>query len=117
MFLGLRTLVYHAPDLVAARAFYVKLTGQEPYFEAPYYIGFDINGFELGLDPDVDHIKVGNNQVAYWKVANIAQALEWSLQCGALLEQPATQVGEGTLVAQVIDPWGNYIGLIEEETH
>lgn len=114
MLLGLRTQIYHAPDLEAAKAFYSKLTGLEPYFEAPFYIGFDINGCELGLDPDVENIAVGNNQVSYWRVHDINKALDFALEVGATIDQPINSVGENLWVAIVLDPWQNRIGLIQE---
>ena len=69
MFLGLRTVIYHAPDLDAAKKWYATAFRTKPYFDEPFYVGFEIGGFELGLDPDVSGRAVGNNAVAYWGVA------------------------------------------------
>jgi predicted enzyme related to lactoylglutathione lyase len=74
MLLGLRTVIYHAPDLAKAKAWYSAVFGIAPYFDEPFYVGFEIGGFELGLDPDVDGVSVGNNAVAYWGVSDIEQA-------------------------------------------
>ena len=52
MFLGLRTVIYPAPDLAASKAWYTALLGVEPYFDEPFYVGFDVGGYELGLHPD-----------------------------------------------------------------
>ena len=52
MFKKLRTVIYTAKNLPAAREWYIKATGQQPYFDQSFYVGFDINGFELGLDPN-----------------------------------------------------------------
>jgi predicted enzyme related to lactoylglutathione lyase len=113
MLKGLRTIIYHTPDLEGAKAFYAQLTGSQPYFDEPYYVGYNINGFELGLDPDGTNVTKGNNQVVYWKVDAIAPVLEKAIGLGATLVQDATNVGEGTFVAQLADPWGNVIGLID----
>ncbi len=51
MFKKLRTVIYTTKDLPATREWYIKATGQQPYFDQPFYAGFDINGFELGPDP------------------------------------------------------------------
>src|SRR5262245_34316225 len=51
-FLGLRTAIYHGPDLAKGKAWYSKVLGIEPYFDQPFYVGFNIGGYELGLDPD-----------------------------------------------------------------
>ncbi len=50
MFLSLRTIIYAAPDLAATKAWYADLFGIQPCYEEPY-VGFDVNGYELGLDP------------------------------------------------------------------
>ena len=36
-------------DLDAAKAWYAKVLGVRPYFDTPYYVGFNVGGFELGL--------------------------------------------------------------------
>jgi catechol 2,3-dioxygenase-like lactoylglutathione lyase family enzyme len=62
MFLGLRTVIYHAPDLAKAKAWYSTAFGAAPYFDEPFYVGFEIGGFELGLNPDVRNVKVGTTE-------------------------------------------------------
>jgi len=52
MILGLRTVIYPAPDLAAAKRWYSDLLGAAPYFDEPFYVGFSVGGFELGLVPD-----------------------------------------------------------------
>ena len=52
MILGLRTVIYHVPDLPGAKSWYARAFGIAPYFDKPYYVGFNVGGFELGLDPD-----------------------------------------------------------------
>ena len=113
MFLGLRTVIYHAPDLDQAKAWYSNAFGITPYFEQPFYVGFSVGGYELGLDPNGDHVNVGNNAVAYWGVSNIDDACAHMLQAGATSRQSPTDVGDGIKVASVVDPFGNVIGLIQ----
>lgn len=113
MFLGLRTVIYHAPDLPKTKAWYAAAFGVAPYFDEPFYVGFDIGGFELGLDPDVSRVNVGNNAVAYWGVADIEAAYRHLVDRGAIPRQPAKDVGGDIRVATVADPFGNVIGLIQ----
>ena len=113
MFKKLRTVVYHVPNIEEARNWYTQITGIEPYFNEPFYVGFDINGCELGLDPDLTGITPGNTSTAYWAVEAIEQKWEQLLAAGATPAQPVTEVGGGIKVATVNDPWGNSIGLIE----
>jgi predicted enzyme related to lactoylglutathione lyase len=113
MLLGLRTVIYHAPDLTAAKAWYAAAFGVTPYFDEPFYVGFEIGGFELGLDPDAGGINVGNNAVAYWGVADIDSAYGRLIDCGAEPREAVKEVGGDIKVATVADPFGNVIGLIQ----
>ena len=112
MFKKLRTVIYHVNDLTAAKEWYIKITGIQPYFDQPFYVGFDINGFELGLDPDNKNTKEGNNSVAYWAVDDIEEAVKKLSLNGATIESPVQNVGGEIQVATVKDPFGNYIGVI-----
>src|ERR1044071_8468498 len=66
MFQGLRTVIYHVDNLEDAKSWYAKALGVEPYFDQPFYVGFNIGGYELGLDPDMSGVSKGNNEIAYW---------------------------------------------------
>ena len=114
MFKKLRTAVYHVEDLTQAKEWYTKITGIEPYFDQPFYVGFDINGFELGLDPDMTNLSRSNQAIAYWAVDQIEDRVNELLEAGASLAEPVKEVGGGIKVASVCDPFGNIIGLIEE---
>jgi predicted enzyme related to lactoylglutathione lyase len=113
MFLGLRTVIFRVPDLAKAKAWYAAAFGVAPYFDEPYYVGFQIGGFELGLDPDVTGMTVGNNVVTYWGVDEIDQAHRHLLDRGAQPRDAVKDVGGGIKVASVSDPFGNVIGLIQ----
>jgi predicted enzyme related to lactoylglutathione lyase len=113
MFLGLRTVIYHAPDLAKAKAWYTAAFGVAPYFDEPFYVGFDIGGFELGLHPDGADVTIGNNAVAYWGVPDIAKAHAHLLDRGAEPREAVQDVGGDIKVASVADPFGNVIGLIQ----
>ena len=113
MFNKLRTIVYHVSDLERAKQWYKNITGIDPYFDEPFYVGFDINGCELGLDPDMTGITPGNQSVAYWAVDDISSAVERLSGNDAVVSMPVTDVGDGIKVATVKDPFGNFIGLIE----
>lgn len=108
----LRTVIYHVNDLAKAKEWYAALTGIQPYFDEPFYVGFDINGFELGLDPDMTNVKEGNHSTAYWAVEDIQAAVEKAIGLKAKLVSPITNVGGTIEVAVVEDPFGNSVGLI-----
>jgi predicted enzyme related to lactoylglutathione lyase len=113
-FLGLRTAKYSARDLGAARAWYVKVLGIEPYFDQPFYVGFNVGGYELGLVPD-DSAAAARPEagVAYWGVEDAEQAYARLLSLGAVAFEPVTDVGDGIKVGAVRDPFGNILGVIE----
>ena len=113
MFKKLRTVIYKVPDLEAAKAWYIGITGVQPYFDQPFYVGFDINSCELGLDPDMKDAVPGNQTVAYWAVDSVATALEKLSAANGTIVQGRTNVGDEIHVAIVKDPFGNHIGLIE----
>ena len=112
--LGLATVIYQVPDLAHAKAWYAQAFAQQPYFDQPFYVGFSIGGYELGLHPDLAEGQPGpGGSVAYWRVGNIEAALEHFVMVGATLVASPTEGGEGIKVARVADPFGNVIGLIE----
>lgn len=111
---GLRTVIYHAPDLAKTKAWYSKVLGIEPYFDQPFYVGFNVAGYELGLDPDASSTPGGNGgAVAYWGVANAETAFRRLIELGATERSAVQEVGEGIRVATVLDPFGNIFGIIE----
>jgi predicted enzyme related to lactoylglutathione lyase len=113
-FLGLRTVIYHAPDLAKARSWYSGVLGIEPYFDQPFYVGYNVGGYELGLDPDASSGPVGNQgSVAYWGVADAQAAFDRLISLGARERSAVQEVGERIRVATVFDPFGNVFGIIE----
>jgi predicted enzyme related to lactoylglutathione lyase len=113
MFKKLRTVIYYVSDVEKAKAWYTDLTGNKPYFDEPFYVGFDFNGCELGLHPIDETVTKGNQTVAHWSVDNIDQCVELLVEKGATILSGVTDVGGGIKAATVIDPWGNAVGLIE----
>ncbi len=105
--LGLRTIIYPAPDLDAAKAAFTAALGVGPYFDQPFYVGFDVGGYELGLDPSADP---AGGVVAFWGVADIDSAV--TTVGGAVVDAPH-EVGDGIKVATVELTGGFRLGLIE----
>ena len=114
MIKGLATVIYHVRDLDRAKAFYSAAFQQPPYFDQPFYVGFSIGGYELGLDPDPGGTPPGpGGTVAYWRVDRMDDAVRHFVSAGATVAKPAQDVGEQIKVAAVADPFGNVLGLIE----
>ena len=110
--LGLRTCIFRVGHrLDEARAWYTKVLGFGPYFDEPFYVGFNVGGFELGLLPDATPGTTGPQPL--WGVADANAALERLLALGAQPLEAVAEVGGGIKVAAVVDPFGNRLGLIE----
>ncbi len=104
--LGLRTVIYRATDLAKTKAWYTDLVGQPPYFDEPFYVGYNVGGYELGLLPD------GEGVGSYWGVTDIESEVARMVKLGATIKDPVTDVGDGIKTATITDPFGNDIGLI-----
>ncbi len=114
MFLGLRTVLYHVKDIEQAKQWYSNILGIKPYFDQPFYVGFNVGGYELGLDPDPSGTSgKGTSVVAYWGVKNAEEALKELTNRGAKKHTDIQDVGEGIKVASILDPFGNVFGIIE----
>jgi predicted enzyme related to lactoylglutathione lyase len=111
MIQGLRTAIYPVNDLAKAKAWYAQVLEIAPYFDQPFYVGFAVGGFELGLIPDGQPGPGG--AVAYWGVDNAADAVKRLKKLGATIQEPLREVGGGIKVATVGDLFGNSFGVIE----
>ncbi len=108
-FLGLRTVIYPAPDLKAAKKWWTSVLNVEPYFDQPFYVGYSVGGYELALDPDGDP-EIG--PVTYWGVEDVEAGEQALLAAGATSHSGVEEVGGDITVAVVRTPDGNLVGLI-----
>ncbi len=113
MLQGLRTVVYHVADLAEAKRWYMQVLGLPPYFDEPFYVGFNVGGYELGLNPDLSNTAADGQSFAYWGVKDATAALARLLELGAEPHGEIQDVGDGVCLATVRDPWGNILGVIE----
>ncbi len=115
MFEGLRTVIYHVSDMNEAKTWYAGLLGKAPYFDEPLYIGFNVGGFELGLQPieERDTAPKSVGVVTYWGVPDANAAMARLLEAGATEHEGVQDVGDGIMVGSVIDPFGNVVGIIQ----
>ena len=106
---GLRTVIYPSPDLDAAKAWWSGFLGIEPYFDEPFYVGYEVGGYELGLLPNGDP---ADGALTYWGVDDVGAAVAAAIADGATVHVPASEVGEGIVTATVRTPQGAILGLI-----
>ena len=85
----------------------------EPYFDEPFYVGFNIGGYELGLLPEENPTTDKTDTVlSYWGVEKIEEEYKRLLSLGATEHEVPKNVGGELMVATVKDPWGNLVGII-----
>jgi uncharacterized protein YndB with AHSA1/START domain/predicted enzyme related to lactoylglutathione lyase len=114
MLQGLRTVVFVVDDLERAKRWYAELLGKAPYFDQPFYVGFDVGGYELGMTPSEGGEQPGaGGASAYWAVDDVDAALARAVELGATARQAAQDVGGGIVVGAVTDPFGNVLGVIK----
>jgi predicted enzyme related to lactoylglutathione lyase len=114
VFEGLRTVIYHVRDLSGAKEWYSTVLDVRPYFDEPFYVGFDVGGFELGLQPEEPGgSRASTGVVAYWGVEDADVAFERLLEFGATKDSGVQDVGGDIRVATVLDPYGNVLGVVE----
>jgi predicted enzyme related to lactoylglutathione lyase len=112
MIKGLRTVVYRVRDVAEAKAWYGETFGIRPYFDEPFYVGFNVGGFELGMVPDPERRPPGGVS-AYWGVDDVDAAVTRLVERGAAVHEKISDVGGGIRIGSVLDPFGNILGVIE----
>jgi lactoylglutathione lyase len=113
-FLGLRTSIYKVNDIAKAKAWYSQVLGVQPYFDEVFYVGFNVAGYELGLQPEEKTAEPKADSVlTYWGVKNVHDAFKNLLSAGATAHEEPADVGGNIVVATVKDPWGNVFGIID----
>lgn len=111
--LGLRTLIFDVGDLAGAKAFYEKVLGKPPYFDQPFYVGFDVAGYELGLRPADGALGPGlGGATGYLGVHDVEAEVARVVALGASIREAPSEVGDGIITAVLTDPFGNQLGLI-----
>ena len=102
------TVLLPATDLAASRELYQALLGAEPTADTPYYVGFDVDGQQIGLVPGATvvrpHLHVPDMEAAVQRITAAG---------GSVVDEPH-EVGGGRPVAAVRDMAGAEIGLIAD---
>jgi hypothetical protein len=106
---GLRTVIYPSPDLGAAKAWWTQLLGIDPYFDQPFYVGYSLSGYELGLLPDANP---ADGAITYWGTDDVAAAVDAAMSLGASPHAPVSDVGGGIITGSVTNPMGMIVGFI-----
>ena len=110
---GIKTVLHPVSDLEKSKVVYTALLGIEPQADAPYYVGYEFAGQQIGLVPGGGPGAM-TLPIAYWHVADIEAKLAEVTAAGAAVKEAPRNVGGGRLVATFTDPDGNVLGLIQD---
>jgi predicted enzyme related to lactoylglutathione lyase len=110
---GIKTVLHPVTDLERAKPVYAALLGVAPQSDAPYYVGFEAAGQQIGLVPGGGP-EAMTSPVAYWHVPDIEAKLAEVTAAGATVKESPRDVGGGRLVATFTDPDGNVLGLLQD---
>lgn len=102
------SLVIPVTDLEAAKAVYGTALGVEPHTDTPYYVGYNVDGFEVALAPKQD---ADATTVAYVDHPDMAEAVSALTGAGATVIQEPTQVAPEAFIAVLADGDGNRFGI------
>jgi uncharacterized protein YndB with AHSA1/START domain/predicted enzyme related to lactoylglutathione lyase len=106
---GLRTAQIRLDDVGPARDWYSRLFEIGPYFDEPFYVGFEIAGYEFGIFPD----EGGRDEPLFlWATEDPTTYIERAVELGATVGMEPQNTGDGIVVGSFIDPFGNEFGLI-----
>lgn len=124
MLRGFATVSFYVADMAAAKEWYSKLLGIEPYFARPevgdpMYLEYRFGDYqcELGLI-DARFSPHGTSEkpagaIIYWHTDDLEGTVERLLSLGATLNEPITARGDtGFRTASVVDPFGNILGVM-----
>ena len=108
-YLGLRSLIYPAPKLQESKEWWSKTLDKEPYFDDGGYVGFDLCGYELGLNSFSTELK---GPITYIGVEDVPAAIESLTGDGARVLMGPMDVGGGIILADIESPAGEVFGII-----
>ncbi len=110
---GIQTVIYPVHDLAKAKAEFTTLLGADPVADSAYYVGFQVGAQHIGLNPN-GHAQGMTGPVGYYHVDDINKAQAALIDAGGKEGEAVHEVGNGRLIASVVDSDGNTIGLLQD---
>ncbi len=112
-FLGLRTLIFPTENIEASKKWWTDFLGFPPYFDEPFYVGYNVGGYEIGLNPGAE---MALGAVTYIGVDSIADGVAKAKAGGATVVSDIEDVGDGIQIVHMLSPTGDRFGLIVNPT-
>ncbi|MEU1494180.1 VOC family protein [Streptomyces sp. NPDC005776] len=104
---SIRSMVVPVSDLDAAKTIYTALFGA-PHTDQPGYVGYSVDGFEVGLNP---HGDVPEGPVTFTDVDDLDAVRDSLIAAGATERGAPREVAPGVRVCVLADADGNAFGL------
>ncbi len=108
--LGLRSLIYSTDNIERDTAWWSEALGKKPYFEAEEYVGFDIEGYEIGLFVAPEPFP--ESGITYIGVEDVEATYNELLESGCVSHEKPVDVGGGISMASVKNQQNQIIGFI-----
>lgn len=102
----IRSLVIPVSDLATAKAVYTALLG-EPHTDESYYVGYNVDGFEVALNPD----DTAGGPVTFADVEDLDATHARLIAAGATERSAPKKVGPDSRISVLADSDGNPFGL------
>jgi predicted enzyme related to lactoylglutathione lyase len=117
MFKNLRRIAYQVSDVEKAKAWYSEFLRQEPDYDSPFVVIYKIGEGSLSLVKGPERLPEDAGRAStYWEVEDVDAALKRMIDLGATVKTEAKNVLT-IRTAQVVDPFGNVIGLSGKIPH
>ena len=111
MFKSLKRITYFVDDIEKAKQWYSMVLETPPIFDTPFAAIYNFGGCSLSLAKAKNPLAEVNGRMdVYWEVDDIDSAFATFVHHGARIQTPVKKV-LNIRVAQLIDPFGNVIGL------
>ncbi|WP_153076037.1 glyoxalase/bleomycin resistance/dioxygenase family protein [Paraburkholderia bonniea] len=107
-------VLVHVSDVNAALTWYQRAFPHavRRYLKAFDFYLLDINGVHLELVPSDAKVTAGAaGSVVYWRAVDFDQSVAHFLALGGRLYRGPLEIQDGLRMCQILDPWGNCIGL------
>lgn len=113
---NVHSVVFFVQDVHLCADWYAGVLGILPYRNDAHFVGFNIGEMRLGFHATDQKSGISNGTpVCYWEVENLNSTTHIFITHGATWHREPIAISEGGRVCQLRDPFGNIIGLIEQD--
>ncbi len=113
LLLGLDHVLMFVPSVRTAAEWYATTLQMPATFLDENFAIIRVGDARLCFHAADSKVSAGRaGQVAYWRVASLADARARFAKSGARLYRGPLRIGDGNAICQFADPFGNLIGLV-----